>query len=335
MRSDCMNGCRLRTLGLWAVLLFLSAQVLGQTCDNPTLLCGERWEELSIQDTLEVSIGCVDTPWLAVGVFTTNSITSVPGNADISIAGIDCSAGGVPDLLKAVVVKPDQQDFCDVSSYVPVSDCIESASDFSLSTSTLDPNAKYLLLIGTAHDVTVSTCALQVYISGSAIGIDACCTANLVPGQSVTLAVDGGDLDLGYTWFPNTGLNASTGDEVVSTPEATVTYVVDGFIGACAYSDDVTVTVGNPFDIPTGFTPNDDLINDLWLIPGLLAYERAEVRVFNRLGAEVFRSIGYVTPWDGRNGGKPVPTGTYYYAIDLNDSALALDPITGYVSIVR
>lgn len=321
-------------LGLAAVWSF-AFPVLGQTCDNPILLCGEQWDDFEVQDTVEVAIGCIDTPWLAVGVFTTNSITSVSGNVDISLAGINCNTSGVPDLLKAVVVKPDQQDFCDVNAYIPVSDCIEFSSDAALSTSTLDPNAKYLLLVGTAHDVQTSFCGLQVYIDGPAIGIDACCTANLVPGQSVTLTVDGGDPDLGYTWLPPTGLNTTNGPEVVSTPEGTVTYAVDGFIGACAYSDDVTVTVGNPFDIPTGFTPNDDLINDLWNIPGLLAYERAEVRVFNRYGAEVFRSIGYVTPWDGRRGGKPVPEGTYYYAIDLNDASLALDPITGYVSIVR
>ena len=310
-------------------------EVVGQTCDNPTLLCGEQWDSMSIQDTSLLPFGCIDTPWLTVGTFTTNSITSVAGHAEVNFSGINCSAGGVPNLLKAMVVKPDQQDFCDQAAYVPVSDCVESASDFSLITVDLDPNAKYLVLVGTAQDVEASTCELQVYIEGPAIGIDACCTANLVPGESVTLTVDGGDLDLGYTWVPGTGLNTVSGPEVVSSPEGDITYAVNGFIGACAYSDDITVTVGNPFDIPTGFTPNDDLINDLWLIPGLLVYEKAEVRVFNRLGAEVFRSIGYVSAWDGRQGGKPVSEGTYYYVIDLNDPGLPLDPITGYVSIVR
>lgn len=334
MRSGSMS----QRVRLWALCGLLGGwfSAVGQTCDNPILLCGEQFDAVNIgADTLADPIGCLDTPWLAVGTFTTNGITDVPGNVTIDIANVQCAAGGVPSLVKAVVVKPDQQDFCDVTTYVPVSDCVEMASDFTLTTSTLDPNAKYLLLVGTAHDVTTSTCGFSVYIEGPAIGIDACCTANLVPGQSVDLSVDGGDPDLGYTWSPSAGLNTVSGPEVTSAPEGSVTYVVDGFIGACAYSDDVTVNVGNPFDIPTGFTPNDDLINDLWTIQGLLAYERVEVRVFNRLGAPVFRSIGYVTPWDGTNGGRPVPEGTYYYVIDLNDPTLALDPITGYVSIVR
>lgn len=318
------------------VLAAVAGSLSGQTCDNPTLLCGEQWDPLAISaDTLETSIGCIDTPWLAVGTFTTNSITSVTGNVTLNVSGLNCSTGGVPSLVKAVVVYPNQQDFCDIASYVPVSDCIEMSSDFSLVTQDLAPNTRYLVLVGTSHDVTVGVCQMEVYIDGPAIGIDACCAANLVPGQSVTLTVEGGDPDLGYTWMPGTGLNTTSGPEVISTPEGTTTYAVDGFIGACAYSDDVTVTVGNPFEIPTGFTPNDDLINDLWLIPGLLAYERAEVMVYNRYGALVFRSIGYVTPWDGKNGTRPVPEGTYYYAIDLNDPNLALDPITGYVSIVR
>jgi hypothetical protein len=50
----------------------------------------------------------------------------------------------------------------------------------------------------------------------------------------------------------------------------------------------------------------------------------------------VFRSVGYAQPWDGKNGGKDVPVGTYYYAIDFNDPQLVgMETVTGFISIIR
>ena len=98
----------------------------------------------------------------------------------------------------------------------------------------------------------------------------------------------------------------------------------------------MTITVGNPLGLPTSFTPNNDGYNDTWDVDGLLDYNLADIRIFDRWGQVVHRSVGYSQPWDGRNGGKEVPVGTYYYAIDLNDPLLVeLETITGFISIIR
>jgi gliding motility-associated-like protein len=84
--------------------------------------------------------------------------------------------------------------------------------------------------------------------------------------------------------------------------------------------------------IPNTFTPNNDGINDLWDIKYLATYANCTVQVFNRWGQNVYSSLGYETPWDGTYKHSPLPTGTYYYIIDLKTGA---KPYSGFVAIIR
>jgi len=69
--------------------------------------------------------------------------------------------------------------------------------------------------------------------------------------------------------------------------------------------------------VPNSFSPNGDGINDSWVISAAENYPNAEFSIVNRHGERVFYSKGYVTPFDGTYRGKPLPTGVYYYLIDL------------------
>ena len=85
--------------------------------------------------------------------------------------------------------------------------------------------------------------------------------------------------------------------------------------------------------VPNVFTPNGDEVNDLWLLEDAFFYYDSEVRVYNRYGKLVFKSIGYDSPWDGKNEtGNDVKDGSYFYVIDLGDQ---YDKIKGTVSIIR
>ena len=44
------------------------------------------------------------------------------------------------------------------------------------------------------------------------------------------------------------------------------------------------------------------------------------VKIYNRWGQELFSSSGYPMPWDGKYNGVDLPTATYYYVIELNES---------------
>lgn len=326
----------------WTILLALCTlvvlprQLSAQGCDNPIPTCGELPEPVSLSFVQSLEVACLNSPYVSVLEFMTNGNVVNTGPVTVDVGGITCQTDGVDDVIECVVVKPDPQFFCDVSQYEIVGACSETAGSFSIQTSDLLPNTTYLILIGTAHDPSLTPCNLTVYLSGPAVSIDACCTTNIVPGQSINLTVTGGDEDLGYTWFPNYGLSSTTGSEVIASPGVTTTYSVSGFFGGCQYTDAVTVSVGNPLGIPTSFTPNGDLINDLWSIDGLSQYNTADVRIFDRWGQLVYRSVGYAQPWNGKNGGTDVPVGTYYYAIDLNDPlSVDFETITGFISIIR
>ncbi|WPV01114.1 gliding motility-associated C-terminal domain-containing protein [Mucilaginibacter sp. cycad4] len=80
------------------------------------------------------------------------------------------------------------------------------------------------------------------------------------------------------------------------------------------------------------FTPNGDGMNDTWAIKYIEYYPNCTVNVFNRWGAKVFSSMGYSQQWDGRLSGNPVPTGTYYYVINLKDGS---PPKSGWIAIAR
>ena len=316
-------------------LLFLSVFARAQDCSDPQLLCGEMPTSVGLSVLQPVIYSCMDAPYVQFLQFRTNQNVDFTGSVQIDFDAINCGTDGVPDILQAVIVEPDQQNFCDELAYVPASPCAEFSEAYTLVSQDLTPNTDYLLLIGTSHEPTTAPCALVVSLTGAAVGIDACCTANLAQGQSAELNVSGGNPALGYVWSPDAFISTTTGPTVVVTPEFTTTYTVSGFIGACAYSDAVTVTVGNPLEVPNSFTPNDDGFNDVWSIPDLIPYDRARMLVYDRWGQIVFRSTGYPQPWDGKRNGKPVPEGAYYYTIDLNDVGLNLPTITGSLTLVR
>jgi len=84
--------------------------------------------------------------------------------------------------------------------------------------------------------------------------------------------------------------------------------------------------------IPNTFTPNDDGINDKWRIQNIEYYAGCTIEIFNRWGQQLYYTVGYNNAWDGRFSGKPLPAGTYYYLINLNDGC---KPLSGYVCIIR
>jgi gliding motility-associated-like protein len=77
------------------------------------------------------------------------------------------------------------------------------------------------------------------------------------------------------------------------------------------------------------FTPNGDGTNDTWEIPGIENYPDATVEIFNRWGQQIFYSNGYNSPWNGTYNNERLPTGDYFYIIDLGDG----NPLKGALTI--
>ncbi|MEM9820363.1 MAG: gliding motility-associated C-terminal domain-containing protein [Bacteroidota bacterium] len=90
--------------------------------------------------------------------------------------------------------------------------------------------------------------------------------------------------------------------------------------------------------IPSGITPNDDGINDQFVIPLLeplgSQYSENELIVFNRWGDVVYRAKPYLNNWMGQGpSGTLLPQGTYYYLLRLSLSQGLL--YRGEITILR
>jgi gliding motility-associated-like protein len=81
------------------------------------------------------------------------------------------------------------------------------------------------------------------------------------------------------------------------------------------------------------FSPNGDLINDVWNIGNVSLYPEMQITIYNRWGQSVWKSArGYPIPWDGKSNGRDLPVDSYHYVIDLHNGSR---PIIGFVTIVR
>ncbi|NNE31720.1 MAG: gliding motility-associated C-terminal domain-containing protein [Winogradskyella sp.] len=92
-----------------------------------------------------------------------------------------------------------------------------------------------------------------------------------------------------------------------------------------------------PPNIPEGFSPNNDSINDWFNIGGLYnIFTEHKLQIYNRYGEIVFEGNND-KPWLGlinkgiNASGNLVPVGTYYYILNLNDSNYK--PIIGWVYV--
>lgn len=145
-----------------------------------------------------------------------------------------------------------------------------------------------------------------------------------------------------YTWWINGIMQSGfTTSEFVHTWNNSSTYLLevqerspDGCLGPVK-SLCVVVTVPRYIDltIPEAFSPNSDLINDVWNIGNIEAYPKAEIIIYNRWGQSVWRSEqGYPQPWDGKSNGVNLPVDSYHYVIDLHNGS---KQIVGFITIVK
>ena len=170
------------------------------------------------------------------------------------------------------------------------------------------------------------------------ITIDAGPDQTILFEHSATLTATSPDLSLTYFWNPTFWLSDSSSATTIATPLLTTTYYIFATnSNGCVESDSVKVTVIPAIIVPTGITPNGDGSNDVWMIDLIGLYPNCEVEIYNRWGEKLFYSRGYPDNerWDGTYKNKPLPTGTYYFIINLHDEEFDTKPITGPITLLR
>lgn len=102
-----------------------------------------------------------------------------------------------------------------------------------------------------------------------------------------------------------------------------------------------TVTLVESKKIVNGFSPNNDNINDTWIIiPDILKrYPKNVLNVYNRYNKKVYSASPYKNDWNGISNGKWVvnaretlPPGPYLYILQLNDNKNTVFKGTVYIN---
>lgn len=168
--------------------------------------------------------------------------------------------------------------------------------------------------------------------------VDAGPNTAIYPGQSVPFNPTIGTNSVSsITWTPSTYLDFDNIRNPNSTPDKTVTYVVNVTDATgCKVSDTVQITVkADDLLIPSAFSPNNDGMNDVFrtLSTNLAKYR---MLVFNRWGEKVYETEDPAEGWDGTYKGIPQDIGVYVYTIDYQTfSSTILKTMSGNVTLVK
>jgi len=152
-------------------------------------------------------------------------------------------------------------------------------------------------------------------------------------GDPIQLQASGGT---NYQWLPADLLRDPTSAApTVADPSALTEvqiFTVRISQNECVLEDSVQVTVKECLVelIPTAFSPNNDGINDTWIIEGIQRFPENELNVYNRWGQLLYSSRNYQNNWQGDYRGTDLPEATYYYTLEIDGELQR-----GTVSIIR
>ncbi|RMF30089.1 MAG: hypothetical protein D6765_03580, partial [Bacteroidetes bacterium] len=199
-----------------------------------------------------------------------------------------------------------------------------SLNDSSSPTPLATPEASTLYFVEVSDECPENkdTALVDVFVYErlATAGNDTCVS----PGVRIVLQASGA---LSYEWLDLESYRLNAYD--IPNPRARVTHNTTFVVrltdaNGCTYLDSVNVAVlSNPLDFVTPIntlTPNGDGINDVLEFEGLEKFSNNSLKVLNRWGNVVFEKLGYQEDevrFDGTYQGKPLPSGTYFYILNL------------------
>lgn len=162
---------------------------------------------------------------------------------------------------------------------------------------------------------------------------------SVVVGQPLQFNGSGGT---NYLWSPGTGLNSTT----IANPIGVYSSVIDSIRYKLIVTDDagcadsafivvrVFKTIPSIF-VPTGFTPNNDGLNDV-VSPIAVGMEKINFfSIYNRWGQLVFKTSINGQGWDGKINGVLQATGVYVWMVSAVDYTGKAYFQKGTVTLIR
>ena len=189
-----------------------------------------------------------------------------------------------------------------------------------------DTSVAIITVLDTLIKAVPESCDVDSTVMNVAITVDELAN-DIIPKASDTTVV--------VQTVPVNGIAVVNADRTITyTPDSNYvgteefSYQVCAITGSYKYCDtsSICITIVDTTHhcfIPNAFSPNGDGTNDAYVIPCNDEYPKADLRVFDRWGMEVWTSDGhYLNDWGGRNQqGVKLPDGTYYIIYRYNNGS--------------
>jgi gliding motility-associated-like protein len=135
------------------------------------------------------------------------------------------------------------------------------------------------------------------------------------------------------------GDGVSDGEEIYGIDDPGTAYVPTGTsdpLDPCDPIPDAAACIDG-VEVPNGFSPNNDGMNDLFVIEGLEEYPDHSIKIYNQWGGIVFEAAPYKNDWNGTQEagasmGDELTESTYFYLLDLGNGDKVLK---GYIYLTR
>ena len=183
------------------------------------------------------------------------------------------------------------------------------------------PTEPEIVAVDDIDTTTVDTPVGIKILSNDLIPSDVYDVNIIVEPSNGTVVID----SLGFAVYtPNPGYCSSTPDEFqyeICTNSSCDTASVQVYVEC------------TDLNFVSGFSPNDDGVNDFFVIQGAQDYPNNVLKIYNRWGNLVFEKENYDNSWNGKwiQDSAPVPDGTYFYVWD-NGSGKRY---SGYIEVHR
>jgi len=200
-----------------------------------------------------------------------------------------------------------------------------------ISSSTTGPSNLYTV----ENENIVLTQGFQQPLSTTTLGVEIITVlpdCNNYNGGAIDLLISGCSGIYAITWGDGSS-EPSLNDLIPGTYEVTISTA-----NGCSFNESIELPLDENCSgaLPNVITVNSDDTNDFWIIPQAFSETNSTntVSIFNRWGQEVWTAVNYDNTsvfWTGENkSGELLPTGTYFYKIELPNETL-----TGFIELLR
>jgi len=130
--------------------------------------------------------------------------------------------------------------------------------------------------------------------------------------NQITALAEGGVEE--YTFYFNGVDNGSDNTFYITRTDTYTVTVVDQ--NGCEATAEIFMEFID-VEFPKFFTPDGDGLNDIWIPDNIEGFPDVLIKVYDRYGRVVEQMTRNVQGWDGNYDGKPLPTGDYWYVVQL------------------